>query len=454
MQPATIFGEQVASAIGHGWLDDVAEDLESVRFTNNRESLYRMQDPETFDRVSEILWQVKRGRSASLQGLPEGIREEVAQFIGRIQGGTTSEAPRDGQNLSPELHMQEQGSLFDFRLPQEVQKEKYAFRLDKLCGGNSEENRYGDLRGEWISSEHGAIQREGIQQSIDRPYQSETRIRVPQHSYCGVRGKCSDGRLGRIHVQTNNEKMDGEINAEKEPCATGTLGSKSETVLTNGWLEDVYEGLENEGYAFGSAIIPACGVGAPHKRDRLFFVANNDSERCNRESISIREKQKEDIEINGRGESNVADAENIGWGQGDTNARGCGKGICEEQRTLLGDYCKSDVADSECFGQSGQRTLGEPVNSTACEIGEADQPIHAGSGMWNGEWIDCPDGKQRLVEPGIPLLAHGVSNRVGKLRGYGNAIVPQVAATFIKAYLELNKSVTSQPKKRKWRDLL
>lgn len=54
---------------------------------------------------------------------------------------------------------------------------------------------------------------------------------------------------------------------------------------------------------------------------------------------------------------------------------------------------------------------------------------------WKGGiWIDCPDGKQRIVEPSIPLLANGVSNRVGKLRGYGNAIVPQAAAEFIKAY--------------------
>jgi DNA (cytosine-5)-methyltransferase 1 len=33
-------------------------------------------------------------------------------------------------------------------------------------------------------------------------------------------------------------------------------------------------------------------------------------------------------------------------------------------------------------------------------------------------------------------LAHGVSGRVGRLRAYGNAIVPQVAQTFIEAYLE------------------
>ena len=48
----------------------------------------------------------------------------------------------------------------------------------------------------------------------------------------------------------------------------------------------------------------------------------------------------------------------------------------------------------------------------------------------------CRDGKARRIEPGIQPLAHGVSARVGRLRGYGNAIVPQVAATFVMAFME------------------
>jgi hypothetical protein len=56
-----------------------------------------------------------------------------------------------------------------------------------------------------------------------------------------------------------------------------------------------------------------------------------------------------------------------------------------------------------------------------------------------GHWLIGADGKARRVEPGIRLLAHGVPARVGKLRAYGNAIVPQVAAEVIGAYLDAER---------------
>jgi DNA (cytosine-5)-methyltransferase 1 len=73
--------------------------------------------------------------------------------------------------------------------------------------------------------------------------------------------------------------------------------------------------------------------------------------------------------------------------------------------------------------------------------GSANRPRVAGANLdpWGlGVWIDCLDGKRRLVptEPALFPLAHGVPNRVGLLRGSGNAIVPQVAAAFVRAAQE------------------
>ena len=52
--------------------------------------------------------------------------------------------------------------------------------------------------------------------------------------------------------------------------------------------------------------------------------------------------------------------------------------------------------------------------------------------------------KRRRVESGTLPLAHGVPGRVGLLRGYGNAIVPQVAAEFIQAYMEIKSEGANQ----------
>lgn len=59
-------------------------------------------------------------------------------------------------------------------------------------------------------------------------------------------------------------------------------------------------------------------------------------------------------------------------------------------------------------------------------------------GFWrNADWLLCRDGKWRPVEPGSSPLAHGAANRVGRLRGYGNAIVAPQAEAFIRAVMDI-----------------
>ena len=141
-------------------------------------------------------------------------------------------------------------------------------------------------------------------------------------------------------------------------CRPATIfGEQVASAVAHGWLDDVYEGLEAQGYAVGSVVLPASAVGAPHKRDRLWFVAHTDSEGLQRYR---RFKQR-------NGEERRKNSQRHNWS--------------------------------------------------------------------NGEWIDCPDGKARLVEPSIPLLVNGFQHRKPILHAIGNAIVPQVAAEFIKAFM-------------------
>jgi len=65
--------------------------------------------------------------------------------------------------------------------------------------------------------------------------------------------------------------------------------------------------------------------------------------------------------------------------------------------------------------------------------------MQAGVPQWNGPTIAalCSDGPRRVSsEPDAFPLADGIPGRMGLLRGAGNAIVPQVAAKFIRAFLE------------------
>ena len=178
-------------------------------------------------------------------------------------------------------------------------------------------------------------------------------------------------------------------------------GEQVESAIAHGWLDDVYQGLEAQGYAVGSAVLPACSVGAPHKRNRLWFVADTEGQR--------------------------------GGERFTQSGRGVKGNVAREIPQHLNSGA-SNVANAERLGQSGQGEVGKSQYPTPCDDGQTGRANHASTGFWNdSEWIDCPDGKQRLVKPGLPLLAHGVQRRRAILHAIGNAILPQVAAKFIGA---------------------
>ena len=219
-----------------------------------------------------------------------------------------------------------------------------------------------------------------------------------------------------------------------------------------GWLDAVHADLEASGYAVGAVDLCAAGVGAPHIRQRLWFVGERlaDADSKNSSGRRVQRPGQGDGAGDGaarkrpaglRADGGLADACNDGL-QG--RLRG---GAHEERQTFDGSA-----------GRDGADHGLEHASSIGRERGQAPAPGGAESqhgaglasshrlhqdgarptdGHWrDADWLFCRDGKWRPVEPGTFPLAHGAPARVGRLRAYGNAIVPQVAAEVIGAYLE------------------
>lgn len=90
---------------------------------------------------------------------------------------------------------------------------------------------------------------------------------------------------------------------------------------------------------------------------------------------------------------------------------------------------------SSAIGGVGDRRPEEPQRQTQGRI-TVGRPVERDGGNYQHRWIRCSDGRARRIEPGIYLLANDVPARVGKLRAFGNAVVPDVAAEFIGAYMD------------------
>ena len=313
-----------------------------------------------------------------------------------------------------------------------------------------------------------------------------------------------------------------------------------------GWLDTVHADMEASGYAIGAADLCAAGIGAPHIRQRLWFVgerlddtagARHDRALAGSEG-EARDKARLRLSGEGRGSGGVGDTsgatgewharsifaaqagehgarvavdgrvlvgpEHAGAGMGglaDTPLDGRRQGVENGGRLRSGDSAEGTAGrsaiDSNVSGgladacndgpqgrvhggaheerqaldgsagrDSADRGL-EHASSVGRERGQAPAPGHdddgsapggaegqhgaglAGphwlhqdgarptDGHWrDADWLFCRDGKWRPVEPGTFPLAHGAPARVGRLRAYGNAIVPQVAAEVIGAYLD------------------
>ena len=250
-----------------------------------------------------------------------------------------------------------------------------------------------------------------------------------------------------------------------------------------GWLDLVQADMEGENYAIGAFDLCSAGFGAPHIRQRLWFVADTDNPRSQgwipRGSDTQRQDQHGHV---GRGGTTdgVADTtgeqgtsrdhggepEKVGEpqqieprgsgsgavGMGDTDHGGLqgsgetrvGQGV--EQSGSQSTRASTDIglADPDQFdGRSNEKSQQSERRarrqSASINSGTDRRPgANATNGFWSdADWLLCRDGKWRPVEPDTFPLAHGATARVGRLRAYGNAVTAQVAQGLIESYMEV-----------------
>lgn len=215
----------------------------------------------------------------------------------------------------------------------------------------------------------------------------------------------------------------------------------------NAWFDLVQADLEGMGYAFGLVPFTSAGIGAPHIRERAYWVANS-----NLQHEPATGNTPGAAEFGWIGEVNwMADAsgqrrERINPLLQREESRRSAKDLPEASRLGIADrvaYANNRIGnEGETLRPGRDAVLNGCINGRPLEV----------NGFWrDADWLLCRDGKWRPVEPGTFPLVDGAaarlgrvepwvarvasSNRVGRLKGYGNAINAQAAAEFIRAYM-------------------
>lgn len=199
------------------------------------------------------------------------------------------------------------------------------------------------------------------------------------------------------------------------------------------WLAGVRADLEAVGYACGAADLCAASVGAPHPRQRLYWVADAGHQQS-------RWGAGPDQAQGGRALSDASRRRHVAQGMADADEpRQYGRAPSGEQslRDERGAGLRG-LGDATSAGLEGEWREYRPSGER--HSGLVGLAMQTGVPEWNGATVaaQCADGARRVsAQPDAFPLAHGVRNRMGILRGAGNAIVPQVAAAFVMAYLDV-----------------
>ena len=194
---------------------------------------------------------------------------------------------------------------------------------------------------------------------------------------------------------------------------TWVLGENVPGII-NMALDTVLTDLEDSEYSCQTFVIPACGVDAPHKRDRVAILAYSTCKQLLDEhwkSESTAKDGRERIYHSGR------ETENCFW-----------KDQSSINRMVDGLRTAVHETDTDSCGSDGQRS----IPSKICQWGGVQTQSDGASGM-HSAWDNWTD------EPGVDRVVDGIPNRVDRLRCLGNAVVPQQFYPFFEAIARIER---------------
>lgn len=284
------------------------------------------------------------------------------------------------------------------------------------------------------------------------------------------------------------------------------------------WLDLVQADMEGTGYAFGAVDTCAAGVGAPHIRQRLYWIGKGLADATSRERPRLQQepvggsatggagvpdrgcghtggladadgprsfpsslsrvhrseesagswdvKSQRPLSVGGLGHDDhtrlegqrggyQAEGGRVGevrpaapagefGGLAHSHGRECDRLTDGKEREFYGTPVgwdeshgvnQSSGTDLEFRGSTGrvENGSGAAVVDRICDVATWPGPVN---GFWgDADWLYCRDGKWRPAQSSTFPLAHGAAARVGRLRGYGNAINAEQAAHFLQAAL-------------------
>lgn len=168
-------------------------------------------------------------------------------------------------------------------------------------------------------------------------------------------------------------------------------------------LDDAISDLESIGYTTWPVIIPACALGAWHRRDRVFIIAHSNRDRCDSGGDY---KRKRPIQSHEEWNSEKGHQE---WNRGEYDSR---------------KICK-DVSNPDSFGKSQQEGCQQDQRRWISNCG---QESISGWEYW-------------AAEPGVGRVANGIPDRMDRIRAIGNAVVPQIVEVIGRYIIEIERGL-------------